>query len=174
MKRKLLVCTTLLMCLTNFMACGNANNTAQVETESTTVSDTSQGEDTTVEMLTASDVLTYLQEKCSNIGDYVEYTEETDTNQLLGRPNQYTSKINVADTRVEQTDSDDPIGFSIEVFSNSEDALARQEYIGSIIEKMPMMAEYDYINDYILIRVNKSLTPSQAEEYENALKEIFN
>lgn len=185
MKRKLLVCVTLLMCLTNFVACANANNTTQVETESTTVSDTSQAttvEDTTTtetieqtdEMLTANDVLTYLQEKCSNIGNYVEYTEETDTNQLLGRPNQYTSKINVADTRVEQTNPDDPIGFSIEVFSNSEDALARQEYIGSIIEQMPMMSEYDYINDYILIRVNKSLTPSQAEEYENALKEIFN
>lgn len=185
MKRKLLICATLLMCFTNFVACDNTNNLQQTETtESTNISDTTQianVEDTTTEtmeqtseMLTASDVLKYLQENCSNIGDYVEYTEETDTNQLLGRPNQYTSKINVEDTRIEQTDKENPVGFSIEVFSNSEDALARQEYIGSIVEKMPMMAEYDYINDYILIRVDKSLTPSQAKEYENALNEIFN
>jgi hypothetical protein len=32
-------------------------------------------------------------------------TERTDANSLMGRPNQYTSKVNFADKRVEQSDS---------------------------------------------------------------------
>ena len=97
----------------------------------------------TIDHLTASDVLEKLKATNSNIGNYIEYTEETDTNNLLGRPNQYISKINGADTRLEQTDENNPTGFSIEVFENNEDALARQEYINQIGAQMPMMVEYN-------------------------------
>lgn len=153
------------------------NFSEEITDESTTtiaqVQENDEENDEDVPLLTANDVLTYLKASCNNIGDYIEYTEETDTNQLLGRPNQYTSKINGIDTRVEQTDENDPKGFSIEVFANNEDALARQEYINSIGEKMSMLVEYNYVNEYILLRVDKSLLPSEAKEYENALNQIF-
>src|SRR5665648_949177 len=50
--------------------------------------------------------------------DIVVYTEETDTNKLMGRPNQYISKVNFMDSRV----TDSKKGGSIEVFSNAKDA----------------------------------------------------
>lgn len=158
------------------------NTTIQENIENTVISEQSQESETTqteettleeVEHLTASDVLEILKANNNNIGAYIEYTEETDTNNLLGRPSQYTSKINGADTRLEQTDENSPKGFSIEVFNNNEDALARQEYINQIGEQMPMLVEYNYVNDYILLRVDKSLTPTQAQEYETIIKNIF-
>ncbi|MCC8069881.1 MAG: hypothetical protein LIO71_09055 [Ruminococcus sp.] len=184
--KKSIVWSVIISCLT-LTACGGSSETTEVEdTTSTTTSSVEETEEETMgeteeetqeettELLTASQVLEYIQGKCSSIGNYIEYTSETDTNGLLGRPNQYTGKINGADTRLEQSDENDPIGFSIEVFANNTDAQARADYIENIYTQMPMLAEYDYINDYILIRVDGDLTPEQAQEYEDALKDIFN
>ncbi|MDS0528595.1 hypothetical protein NNC19_23260 [Clostridium sp. SHJSY1] len=49
-------------------------------------------------------------------------TEENDKNKLMGRPNQYTSKINFTNG-------------SIEVFESKEDEKNRKEYIDSIGKK---------------------------------------
>lgn len=198
--RKSIISLIVLSCLV-LSACGNETQTSEETTTTTTqeAQETTQTEETqeitqveeaqettqveetqevteeieTIDHLTASDVLEKLKATNSNVGNYIEYTEETDTNNLLGRPNQYISKINGADTRIEQTDENSPEGFSIEVFENNEDALARQEYINQIGEQMPMMVEYNYVNDYILIRVNKDLTPTQAKEYEDFINNIF-
>lgn len=175
--KKIIIGVTFLAVL-SLTACGSTSDgtTTQetVEVESTQEQEqTTESDDSAVEKLTAMDVLTYLQGECSSIGEYIEYTEETDTNELLGRPNQYTSKINGEDTRVEQSEDSDPKGFSIEVFENNEDAVSRQEYINSIGEEVPLLVEYNYVNDYILLRVDKSLTPSEAQEYEDALNKIF-
>lgn len=99
------------------------------------------------------------------------YTAETDPNEMLGRPNGYISKVDIADTRIEQISS--PTGISIEVFKTPEDAEARKRYIDSIGEIFQFLSEYSYINDSVLLRVTKSLTPEQAEEYEKALNEII-
>lgn len=143
--------------------------TNTIETEETTLEEVE-----TIEHLTASDVLDYLKANSENIGEYIEYTEETDTNNLLGRPNQYISKINAQDLRIEQKEGSDPVGVSIEVFNNNEDAVARKDYITSLGQQMSFLVEYDYVNDYILLRVNNSLTPTQAEEYETLINNIFN
>lgn len=87
-------------------------------------------------------------------------TAENDKNQLLGRPNQYTSKINFTNG-------------SIEVFANKEDAKNRKEYIDNIGKKMPLVAEYSYINDTgTLLRIDKKVTPDDAKKYEDAFMKI--
>lgn len=93
--------------------------------------------------------------------DNVEVTTaENDKNELLGRPNGYTSKINFDNG-------------SIEVFNDKEDATNRKEYIDNIGKKMPLVAEYSYINDAgVLLRINKKVTPDDAKKYEEAFMKI--
>ncbi|ABR33847.1 MULTISPECIES: hypothetical protein [Clostridium] len=87
-------------------------------------------------------------------------TTENDKNQLLGRPNQYTSKVTFTNG-------------SIEVFANKEDATNRKEYIDNIGKKMPLVAEYNYVNDTgALLRLDKKLNPDEAKKYEDAFMKI--
>ena len=139
-------------------------------TEAATPEETSEQEaKSAVQTADAAAVMNYLLANTPNIGNYVEYDESTDTNGLLGRPGQYTSKINFAITTIEQKDENDPKGGSIEVFSTQEDAAARRDYIQEIGKKMPALAEYDYVNGCVLLRVNFDVLPSDEKVYEDAL-----
>lgn len=101
-----------------------------------------------------------LKEAGLDIDNVIVYTAETDENELLGRPNQYTSKINFDNG-------------SIEVFENKKDAENRKEYIDSIGKKISMLAEYSYINDQgALLRINKKVTPNEAAKYETEFQKI--
>lgn len=131
--------------------------------------------------MTAEELLIKLKEKNENIGRYVVYTEETDLNSLLGRPNQYTSKVTFEDKRLEQTnlsldskyftqeEINEPTGGTIEVFKTEEDLIKRKKYVETITSSMSALVEYSYSDGIYLLRLNKDLTPSQAKEYE----EIF-
>lgn len=123
--------------------------------------------------VTASEVMGYLLDNTSNIGTYVEYDENTDVNGLLGRPGQYTSKINFAITTLEQTDPEDPKGGSIEVFSTDEDAKNRYDYIQSLAQNSPLFAEYDYLNGCVLLRINYDVAPSDEKLYEDAVSDYL-
>lgn len=122
--------------------------------------------------LSASQYIEKLKESGHPIGLVIDYTAETDPNKMLGRPNQYTSKSNFADTTIEQLDPTDPDGGSVEVFKTKKDAENRKKYIDSIGESMPMLTEYSYINGTALLRLSKSLTPDQAEKYKETFMEI--
>ena len=122
--------------------------------------------------LAAEEYVSKLKEVSLAIGETIVYTAETDSNNLLGRPNQYTSKVNFADTTLEQFESDDPQGGSVEVFNNGADAKKRKEYIDSIGKESPMFIEYSYINGGTLLRLNKALTPEQAKKYETEFMKI--
>lgn len=126
----------------------------------------------TTASLTSSDYINKLKDAGLTIGEVIDYTAETDPNELLGRPNQYTSKSNFADTNLEQSENDDPAGGSVEVFESKKDAENRKTYIDDIGKNSPMFAEYSYINGSALLRLNKSLTPDQAKKYEDAFMAI--
>jgi hypothetical protein len=98
----------------------------------------------------------------------VVLTEATDTNKLLGRPNQYTSKTSFEDTRV----TDSKVGGTVEVFANPTDAKTRKDYVERISSSSPMFLQYIYLKGNVLIRIEKDLTPSQATEYEVVLDKI--
>lgn len=130
---------------------------------------------------TAQEVVNKLKEKNVNIGKIVVYTEETDLNKQLGRPNQYTSKATFEDKRLEQRTYDEyadeeinnePVGGTVEVFKTKEDMEKRKKYIEGISSSISMLNQYIYSKDCILFRLESDLTPSQAKEYENIFKEI--
>jgi Na+-transporting methylmalonyl-CoA/oxaloacetate decarboxylase gamma subunit len=126
----------------------------------------------------ASEVLQELKDNEIPIGESIVYTAKNDPNDLLGRPNHYTSKVNFTDTRLKP----DPIaddkfdvqnGGSIEVFENKNDAIRRKEYVDSIGKGFSPISEYTYRDGTVLLRLSHRLLPKQAAEYENALKDIL-
>lgn len=124
--------------------------------------------------MTAEDICSELKNSNSNIGKIVVYTSETDMNNLLGRPNQYTSKVNFADNRISQeyVEENDAKGGTIEVFGNKTDMEKRKEYIEQISNSSSMFAQYIYSKGNVLLRLEKELTPEQAKEYEEAFYKI--
>ncbi len=119
---------------------------------------------------TAEQVVTKLQKGGLPVGEIVVYTAETDKNRLLGRPGQYTSKVNFHDTRLVKVASMDiQSGGSVEVFATSEGLKVRKEYVERLAKALPMANEYDYSAGVVLLRLSHSLTPEQAEEYQKAL-----
>lgn len=129
---------------------------------------------TTNKEMSAEEIVNVLKEKNENIGKVVVYTADTDTNNLLGRPNQYTSKVNFADNRISQefVYENDAKGGTIEVFANEEDMKNRKEYIEKISSSASMFAQYIYSKGNVLLRLEKELTPEQAKEYEDVFNEI--
>jgi len=125
----------------------------------------------------ADEVLQGLKEKDLPIGESVAYTAANDPNDLLGRPNQYTSKVNFKDTRLNPHSVVDKFdvqnGGSIEVFENQDDAIARKNYVESIRKVFAPAAEYTYREGTVVLRLSHQLTPKQAAEYENALKDVL-
>lgn len=152
--------------------------------------------------MTAEEITNKLKGKCSNIGEIVVYNEETDINELLGRPNSYTSKTVFAIITIEQPEkmtlddlkndttsteaekkrflasNNEPLGGTIEVFNNKEDMQKRKDYLASMMSSgntfLSSSYAYMYSNGCALLRIHRSLTPAQAKEYEDAFNEIMN
>jgi hypothetical protein len=128
--------------------------------------------------VTASAAFTRLSGKVpsAHLSDVV--TAASDGNHLLGRPNQYTSKIDFTDSRIKAADVADSskgsvdLGGSIEVFADPTDAQARAKYIQAVTKSMPALAEYDYVHSTVLVRVSHYLTPAQAGQYKTAAGEL--
>ncbi len=104
------------------------------------------------------------------VDNVIVYDEETDLNELLGRPNQYTSKVNFADTRIPQSDPEDPIGGTVEVFNNNDDLQLRK----SDLESVEDLYQFIYVSPdgLALLRISYVLNPEDAEEYVNVLNNI--
>lgn len=120
--------------------------------------------------LTAAEVYQGLKAAGLPIGKYVEYTAETDSNKLLGRPGQYIGKVNFEDSRIDEDTNN--LDNSIEVFANETDLNNRAAYVKAITEKVPFLVQYQYVHKNVLLRLHKALTPTQASEYEAALKKL--
>lgn len=152
---KRVLCFALSVCLV-FSGCGNNGDVQNIDIPQD-----------------AKSIVDSLVDAAYPIDNIIVYTEETDTNNLLGRPGGYLSKVSFADTRCEQYDSDSPVGGTVEVFDKKADCDKRKEYIEEIAESMPMFQQYIYQYDNALVRFDTELTPSQAEEYNKALAALF-
>jgi hypothetical protein len=181
MKKVICILMAATMCLA-MAACGeqqkatNVSSAAQIpSSEVSTAASSKVEEKAPAQKITdAKSVVDALKEKGLPIDNIIVYTAETDTNSLLGRPNQYTSKVNFADTRVKQYDSSDPKGGTVEVFNNESDAKSRYDYVNAIVQKGgSMFAQYLYLTGNVLLRIDGSLTPERAAEYQNAFNEIM-
>lgn len=99
-------------------------------------------------------------------GTVTVWTAETDPNRLLGRTGGYTSAATIVDPRVECTEPATSCGATIEVYPTADKALARSEYIQSILGNGGVLGtEYHYFSGTALLRVTGELTPDQAKEY---------
>lgn len=123
------------------------------------------------ESYTASQVAATFLKAGLPLSNITVYTEETDTNQKLGRPGEYTSKVSWGDTRYPESMIEDPDFATVEVFENQEDLETRKAYIESVFEAMPATKQYVYAVDLALLRLDYALTPQEAEEYSKILQE---
>lgn len=159
-------------------ACGNGtNNTNEVNTQ-TNAEQSEQKEEKKEEIdiskMSDEQIINKFIEAGFPISKVIVYTEETDVNELLGRPKGYIQKTNFADSRYEQYNIDeDPVGGTIEIFNNSEDAKARYEYLDSVYDVISGRA-YMYLRNNILFRIHSELTPTHAKEYEAGLDALIN
>lgn len=97
-------------------------------------------------------------------GTVTVWTAETDPNQLLGRTGGYTSAATITDPRMECAEPATSCGATIEVYPTADQALARSEYIQSLLGGI-LGTEYHYFGGTALLRVTGQLTPDQAKEY---------
>lgn len=105
------------------------------------------------------------------VGEYIDYTEETDPNSMMNKPGQYIGKLNFAVDGLMQI-LDTPKGGSIEIFSSKKDAEARKEYIDQFGAASPLLAETsEIVLDKVLIRLDREVTMSEAQKYFDLFKE---
>jgi hypothetical protein len=115
----------------------------------------------------------------------ITYTASNDPNELLGRPNEYTSKASFADKRVPPSypakdgDCMSPpsaicfngvaYGGEVEVFPTADLALARYQYLRSF---HPFLDEYEFVFGDAVLRLSGGLTRSQANSYKGLFDAI--
>jgi hypothetical protein len=160
------------------VGCGatrTVTTTVTVGSKTTTPSTTSSK--TSGESMTAGQLVSALRCASLPIGRFVNYTERTDPNHLLGRPGGYVSKTNWVDTRIKNPSSNFDVqdGGSIEVFPDPTDAKGRFEYVTRLSKTAgSLFSEYDYLlNRIVLLRVSTTLIPSEAAAYRTKADEIL-
>ena len=127
-----------------------------------------------VRALTAAQVTRALKARGLPVTSIEILTAADDPNHLLGRPGEYTSKTEFADSRITgEAGQGVAAGGSVEVFSDHAGAVRRARYIQAIVQAAPALgAEYDYVAGAVLLRVSGQLTPAQARRYKKALAAI--
>lgn len=159
--------------LVTFLAasCGTkpAENLAKIEANAAKAAQASPSP--TLEILASESVLSAFKEAKLPITNVEVFTEETDTNKLLGRPNQYVGKINWGDTRAENIKFDKNPN-SIEVFASIEDLQSRKNYTESVSKSGGIFNQYIYSHKNVLVRLTHHLFPKDAAQYETILKSL--
>lgn len=120
---------------------------------------------------TVEKVIDTFAEEGIDLLDWTFFDEETDPNKMLGRPGQYVEKVIFWDSRTGDPERTDAIG-TVEVFKSEKDLGRRMDYVERIGQKMPMLLQYQFKHKKMLLRLDKKLTPTQAKEYEKALKKM--
>lgn len=97
--------------------------------------------------------------------------EATDPNSLLGRPNSYTShaSFDLPGGDPDGTRADVSRGGVIEVFPDASKATVRASYIRAVTAGDAFLAEYDYQDGPVLLRITGKVTPSTAKQFQAAL-----
>jgi hypothetical protein len=115
-----------------------------------------------------------LREASPDITGVTVYDENTDPNDLIGRPGQYTSAAQITDARAAGGDGIDA-GAVVEVFATPEDAQARSTYIQETLTDLgpAFGTEWHHLQGTHLLRVSGTLVPSVNDEYAAAWTTLF-
>jgi hypothetical protein len=110
------------------------------------------------------------------IGKVKVYDRSSDGNHLLGRPGQYTQKVNFRDLRIRDGAGGYSVasGGSLEVFATNADARRRAAYVSAIFDSasQAIPSERDYVVGNVFLRLSYRFTPGQAERYRAALRRL--
>lgn len=182
--KKIISTLCILTMMISFYSCGKTTEKSSTANESTTSASNTSSETTTEsdntsqsdqpettksneKVISASNIIKYFDDNdAPNLGEYIERTESDD--KLLGRPEQYTSKVSFKITTIEFNE-DEPYDGCIEVFNNNDDAHKRYNEVSSIIEQYPMFKEYIYLKENVFLRMKYDVLPSDEKIYEQLL-----
>ncbi|MFD3442540.1 hypothetical protein ACFWU3_34190 [Streptomyces sp. NPDC058685] len=174
MRKPALSAAAFVLALAAMTACGSGSYQKNDQPRNTRTATAGVPTKPATKEFTASDAFKVLSGKVASAKLSGVVTEDDDPNHLLGRPNQYTSKVTFTDSRIKVDDvaGAEPgsveLGGAIEVFTTAADSQARADYIQNVTKGMPMLAEYDFVSGTVLIRVSHYLTPTQAADYKAA------
>jgi hypothetical protein len=120
--------------------------------------------------LTPEAIISKLKDRGLPVGTVLVYSSDTGEDHLLSRPNLHLAQAaRFEDTTVSQNPAaTEPVGGSVEVFSNYTLAKQRYDYLSVFDDE----AGYTYQSGNVLVRVDHAVTPDQALQYEQALYEI--
>jgi hypothetical protein len=125
----------------------------------------------------ARQVIVKLRAAGPPVGKIRVYDASNDGTRLLGRPGQYTGKVNFRDTRIEDGGAGFAVssGGSIEIFATRADAKRRADFVSAIFESASpsIPSEYDYLVGNAFLRLSPVLTPTQARKYEAVLRRLL-
>lgn len=126
--------------------------------------------------LNANSVALKLKAEGLPIDRIIVYNKQNDVNKLMGKPGQYTSKVNFSIQGLPQEDPADPNGGSVEVFKTNADAVKRRNYITKVIKSDPVLSTYNYhetmyIKDNILLRLHPD-NWDRVEEYKQIFEKL--
>ncbi|MFB5192701.1 hypothetical protein [Alicyclobacillus fastidiosus] len=175
LKTKVAVASLVSLSLIGLAGCGSISNTTS-NASAPTAKTVAEKKPVVTKPSTATQIVAALKKSSLPVGKTDVYTASNDPNHLLGRPGEYTSKVNFIDTRVKEAVSggiEISNGGSIEVFPNTTSAKKRYTYISSIAQSAPMFEEYDYLDGKVLMRISDDLTPTQEKQYVADLKKIL-
>ncbi|MEW1761920.1 hypothetical protein AB0393_36155 [Streptomyces cyaneofuscatus] len=178
MRKPALSAATLVMVFATVTACVSGSDQKNDRPKNATTATAGAPAKESVEKLAASDAFKVLSGKVASAELSGVVTEDDDPNHLLGRPDQYTSKVTFTDSRIKVDDVADAepgsvgLGGAIEVFTTAADARARADDIKNVTKGMPLLAEYGFVRGTVLIRVSHYLTPTQSADYKAAAAAI--
>ena len=125
----------------------------------------------------ASALVTKLEAAKLGLTNVAVQDEDTDPNNLIGRPNGYTSRASAdlpgGDTDAEKYDT--ARGLVVEVFADAASAKRRAEFIESAQQGAPILGtEYHYFtkDGTGLVRVSGKIKPTAAKKIEAAVAEL--
>lgn len=119
------------------------------------------------EPLTMQNVIDAITAANLPINKPFHYDEANDPNELLGRPNQYTAKMNFKDPDTKDVE------LSIEIFPSNERAEARCAYIESIGKASSILSKYCFVNRNAVLHIHSKMQPYRAAEYERAFRGVI-
>jgi hypothetical protein len=183
--RKPGICVIVALSLTSALtACGSSSDSGTTSTTlptatSSTATPASRAAPTTTTVsgpMTATAVATKMISSGVPATIGFTYTAENDPNKLLGRQGGYESKVSLQDNRLPKVEdflsesaSSIDGGGSIECYAASGGARARyqqlQGYSGTVLGD-----GYDYVSGPCVLRLSKDMTPTQANQYQQAFE----
>lgn len=165
-KKAICVLASMAMCLSLF-GCNSDDNskddkeskveTTEAQTELSTEEITEVQTEAPTELKTNEyiespyNIYSYFKETCKDIGQYIEYTEETDANKVLGTDGAYIAKLNFSLTSLEGNTIIYPdLGASIEIYKNSSDAEnKKKEYDNYSTEELGYIV---FVSENVILR----------------------